>query len=108
MRKNFCRPLTAPGVLRSVGIPPSPSWPAPSVPQQNAVLSEASMAQVCAPPAEMASQVWPPATVAGVVTVPPVAALPTCPDAFAPQQAALPSNLSAQVWLSPAVMDDAP
>src|SRR5207249_4118392 len=85
---------------------PLPSWPQVLSPQQRTVPSWRS-AQVCQPPAEMATAVVMPLTVTGVglgvsavgETVP----LPSWPRSFCPQQRTVPSPGSAQVWKPPAV-----
>src|SRR5438876_1148035 len=84
---------------------PFPSWPQAWPPQQRRGPSWRS-AQVCQPPAKMATAVVMPLTVTGVGVKPPVGAtvpLPSWPRSFCPQQRTVPSPGSAQVWKPPAV-----
>src|SRR5204862_2445867 len=97
-----------PGAGRVIG-DPSPSWPYVFCPQHWMVPSRRS-AQVCQPPAEMATAVVMPLTVTGVglnvVGVPGTGSLvplPSWPKSFSPQHRTVPSWRSPQVWKAPAV-----
>src|SRR5207249_2940087 len=110
-------PVTATGVGVGVtGSPgegetrmaPLPIWPQVLSPQQRTVPSWRS-AQVCQPPAEMATAVVIPLTVTGVglkvdglLGTGSLVPLPSWPRSFCPQQRTVPSPGSAQVWKPPA------
>src|SRR5215831_3316962 len=92
-------PASAVGVRRFVWVP-SPSWPEPFAPQQNAAES-AVMPHVCDAPLATAVNLKPLATAAGVKRRGIVVLLPSCPKLLSPQQYGVPSFARAQLCWPP-------